>query len=335
LTKPTNTIDALIQLASYLKSGDEQLNAAIQKSCFENLWFTKSNYQLALAYWADHLTKDKLEEFIHDHLPTSSPKQVGIIMAGNIPLVGMHDLLCVLLSGHIAIVKPSSEDKTIIKLLVKRLEEFEPSLFGRVRFVEQLQKDIEVVIATGSNNSFRYFEYYFSKVPNLLRKNRRSIAILDGSESVTKLELLSNDIFSYFGMGCRNVSLLFLPRSMDIVKVIDAFEGHADLINHNRYANNYTYHRALFLMNQQQHLDNGFVLLKEERSLKAPIGCLYYTFYDDVSEIELFVQEERENIQCIVGNYSEWPTVDYGKTQRPDLQDFADEANTLTFLSNL
>ena len=200
---------------------------------------------------------------------------------------------------------------------------------------DTIPKSLDAVIATGNNNSYRYFEYYFKDIPHVLRKNRKSCAVLKGDETEDELKLLAVDIFSYFGLGCRNVSLVFIPRSMDIVKIIDAFEDFHELRNHNRYANNYTYHKALLLMNKDEHLDNGFTLIRECRELNAPLACLYYSYYDNVSEAYSFIEENTEDIQCVVGKNLKLKSVGLGSTQSPNLQDFADNIDTFRFLETL
>lgn len=327
-------IHAFVALGQKLNKTDDKLQYAVAKTYVENNWLTKENYWLSLNHWSKELVADKLTAFVQPYSYAKDPKNVGIIMAGNIPLVGFHDLLCVLLSGHAAIIKPSSDDKYVMLRLVAWLIELEPRLEKRLTVVERVN-NIEAVIATGSNNSYRYFETYFKNVPSLLRKNRKSMAVLDGSETTAQLELLADDVFQYFGLGCRNVSFVYLPEDMEITTILDAFMKYKDLENHNKYANNYTYHRALLLMNTEQHLDTGFALPKERESLHAPLACLHYAYYKDLGQVKSFIQKNQSDIQCIVGNYSKVDTTPFGKSQKPDLQDFADNKDTLQFLSEL
>lgn len=330
----SDIINAISQLSTICKPNNESLQAAINKTYLTNNWLTNENYNLSINNWLSILSKDSIKSFCKPYQYTSQPKKVGIIMAGNIPMVGFHDLLCVLLSGHIAIVKPSSDDKYVIPYLISELTAILPALRERIEVGEKLDK-IDAVIATGSNNSFRYFEYYFRDIPSLLRKNRKSFAILSGNESESELDLLANDVFMYFGLGCRNVSLLFLPKDFEVTKVLDRFMTFSHLANHNRYANNYTYHRAMLLMNSSQHLDTGFALFQEKRDLNAPLSIVYYSFYNSKLELEQFISEQKENIQCIVGKNNELATVDYGMSQEPGLQDFADNVDTMQFLNKL
>ncbi|MEN8696028.1 MAG: acyl-CoA reductase [Bacteroidia bacterium] len=327
-------IDALVTLGNRFTSDNEQLEFSVAKTYVENNWLTKENYLLALQHWQSELTQDNLSKFCKPYTYVASPKKVGIIMAGNIPLVGFHDLLCVLLTGHSAVIKPSSDDKYVILLLVKWLQEIAPHLTERLTIVERV-KDIDAVIATGSNNSYRYFEHYFKSIPRLLRKNRKSMAVLDGTETPEQLSALADDVFQYYGLGCRNVSFIYLPRNLEIVKVLDVFMKYKELVNHNKYANNYTYHRALLLLNNEQHLDTGFALPKQRVSLHAPLACIHYEYYDDLAEVDTFIRENRDDIQCIVGNYPKDDSIPYGKAQKPDLQDFADGEDTMQFLSEL
>jgi hypothetical protein len=256
-------------------------------------------------------------------------------MAGNLPLVGFHDLLVVLLSGNAATVKLSSDDKSLMGHFIAVIMSQSPELEQRIKLNDTLSKSLDAVIATGNNNSYRYFEYYFKGIPHVLRKNRKSIAVLQGDETETEIAQLADDVFSYFGLGCRNVSLIFIPRSMDIVKIIDGFESYHELRNHNRYANNYTYHKALLLMNKDEHLDNGFALIRENRDLNAPLACVYYSYYDELSEVHDFIENKREDIQCVVGKNLKLDTIDLGCTQSPNLQDFADNIDTFKFLESL
>ncbi|MDG2454380.1 MAG: acyl-CoA reductase [Bacteroidia bacterium] len=327
-------IDAFVRLGSKLNSTDKALKQMVTKTYVANNWLTQENYWLALGHWQRELVTDKLLSFVDRYTFTKTPRRVGVIMAGNIPLVGFHDLLCVILSGHIAVIKPSSDDKYVMLLLIHWLAELEPKLADRMEIVERVN-DIDAVIATGSNNSFRYFEHYFRDKPSLLRKNRKSMAILDGSETEGDLSLLGDDVFQYFGLGCRNVSFIYLPAKMNVTTILDAFMKYQELANHNKYANNYTYHRALLLMNKEQHLDTGFALPKERENLHAPLACIHYAYYQNEEQLDTFIDANSSDIQCIVGNYLKVQTIPYGKTQSPDLQDFADGIDAMKFLSSL
>lgn len=334
MLKLKDLISTISKLEQVCTPQNESLQLVINRTYVENNWLTKDNYWDAIFNWLPLLSESELSQFSEQSQFSNNPKQVGIIMAGNIPMVGFHDLLCVLLSGHIAIIKPSSDDKYVIPYLLEALTIVEPELFKHYKIVERMD-NIDAVIATGSNNSFRYFEYYFRSIPSLLRKNRKSIAVISSEETEEELRLLANDVFDYFGLGCRNVSLIFIPKDFDFTKVLDQFMIFKELSNHNKYANNYTYHRALLLMNSAKHLDTGFALFQEKRDLNAPLSCIYYSFYDDISEVYDFISEQEENIQCIVGKNIHADTVPLGKSQMPELEDFADNINTFNFLNSL
>lgn len=328
-------INGLCTLGQQLNVNTDEFEAIIYKACFENLWFTPDNCIKAMAYWKSQLVLQNLIAFSAPYPFAGTPKKVGIIMAGNIPMVGMHDLVCTLLSGHTAIIKTSSDDNVLMSHVVTQLQALGKDWENQLYISERIPKEIDAVIATGSNNSFRYFEYYFKNIPSLLRKNRKSLAILSGNESSEELGSLAADIFEYYGLGCRNVSLILLPEGSSIIPVIDAFEEYHEHKNHNRFANNYTYHRALFLMNQQEHLDNGFVLIKQERSLTAPLGCIFYDFYKDSEDLMAFLDQNQEQIQCVVGKNNQHAYVNFGESQSPKLQDFADKIDSMQFLSQL
>ncbi len=328
-------INTFERLAGQIVSESSERNAAISKACMENLWFTPENCVKALDYWAAQLKSEVLMPFVSGYEVAISPKRVGIIMAGNIPLVGMHDLVCCLLSGHKAVVKLSSEDTALMQFVIEQLLTIDKRFGERIEIIERLDTTLDAVIATGSNNSFRYFEQYFGNIPHILRKNRKSVAVLNGNESENELKGIAADVFDYFGLGCRNVSLIFIPEGVKIERIIDHFEGFSEVLNNNRYANNYTYHKALYLMNQQEHLDNGFVLIKRERSLKAPLGCIYYDHYKNQNELRTYLSTLENELQMICGAPELGATVDYGQGQNPQLQDFADDINSLDFLAEL
>lgn len=331
--KRKELIHAVIETSEKITTQKADLDSVIAKACYENAWFTPEHCWLAIESWLKVLDRQNLSFFLN-YPEIENSNEIGIIMAGNIPLVGFHDLLMVLISGHKALVKMSSDDKALMGYFLQMFKKH--AVFSdRIEIVDSLPKQMDAVIATGSNNSYRYFEYYFRDIPHVLRRNRRSVAVLEGSESAADLQLIAQDALLYFGLGCRNVSLLFMPENMDITKVIDAFEGFAHFKDHNKHHNNYTYHKALFLMNQEQHLDNGFLLFKEEQSLNAPLGTLFYSRYHDKKEIQAFLTAEKENIQCIVGKNSKQYEVVFGESQFPDIQDFADKVDTMKFLTEL
>lgn len=326
-------ISDLVQLSNLLSQENEALTAAIQKTYNENPWLTTQNYWQAIDQWKDLLNENELTNFASDNF-SQTPKTVGIIMAGNIPLVGTHDLIVVLLSGNKALVKPSSEDKHVITYLTNALVSIDPRYIDYIEVTESL-KHIDAIIATGSNNSFRYFEHYFSKIPRLLRKNRKSIAVLSGNETDGELQALADDIFTYYGLGCRNVSMVLKPETLPTEKVLDNFAKYSSITDHNKYANNYIYHKALTLMNGENHLDTGYLIVKFQNMVNAPLACLNVIDYANTDEIDSFLNTHKQDIQCIVSNTFSNANVRLGQAQMPDLDDWADHINTFDFLENL
>lgn len=305
----------------------------------ENQWFTNDSVLKAIGAWAELLNKENLSNWINNYTLNApeSPLTVAIIMAGNIPLVGFHDFLCVLVSGNKALIKLSSDDKILLKLVIKTLIEINPEFKDRIEIVEGAIKNIDAIIATGSNNSARYFEYYFSKYPNIIRKNRNSLAILSGNESERELKLLAKDIFNYFGLGCRNVSKLFVPQNYDFNQFFESIFEFGEIINHNKYGNNYEYNRAVYLMNSVPLLDNNFLLLKEDESLSSPIGVLFYEFYSEIDEVKNKIRNSSDKIQCVVcdKNINFTHSVNFGESQQPGLMDYADGVDVMDFLTKL
>ncbi|QHI35551.1 hypothetical protein IMCC3317_08970 [Kordia antarctica] len=301
-----------------------------------NRWFTKEQLRFALKNWAEALQKESLEGWTSTYnFNNSSSKKVAIIMAGNIPLVGFHDFLSVLISGHEVRVKQSSNDKHLLPYLAKYLEYVEPNFKGKIIFTEEKLTDFEAVIATGSNNTARYFEYYFKNKPNIIRKNRNSVAILTGNESEEQLIALSDDIFTYFGLGCRSVSKLFVPKGYDFQAFFKGMYSKSDVMNSAKYANNYDYNKAVYLMSLFDILENGFLMIKEDQQYASPIATIFYEYYDDLASLKEKLSEDAEKIQCIVTTMNFENQVDFGQTQYPKLHDYADGIDTLAFLTNL
>lgn len=262
------------------------------------------------------------------HTP-GTPKNVGLVMAGNIPLVGFHDFLCVLVSGHRQTVKLSSKDDVLLKHMVGKLLEWEPALGAYISFSDML-KNCDAYIATGSNNSSRYFEYYFGKYPSIIRRNRTSVALLTGAETGRELELLSDDVQLYFGLGCRSVTKLYVPRGYDFLPLLDALRKYGFFFEHNKYRNNYDYQLAMYLMNSQFYMTNDSIVLLEQKGLFSPIGTLYYEFYEYGTDPGAELRENND-IQCIIGNGH----LPFGTSQTPGLEDYADGVDTMAFLSTL
>ena len=253
-------------------------------------------------------------------------------MAGNVPIVGFHDLMCSLILGFKCTVKLSSDDKILIPLIVKFIQSRFDGFKEKVFFENNILKNFDAVIATGSNNSHIYFEYYFGKYPNLLRKTRHSVAVLNGNESDSELAMLSNDVFDYFGLGCRSVSKIFIPKGYDLDLLFNAFYKKRFVIDHNKYANNYDYNKAVYLMSEEKFYDNGFVILKEEKKLGSPIACVYFEYYDELVQVQNIIKINNQNIQCVVSNEKIFNGISFGTTQCPKLSDYADNVDTLKFL---
>jgi len=306
-----------------------------------NHWFTEENLHFALEEWSKALTKEQLEAWIIDY-PRDyfehdrGMKTIAIIMAGNIPLVGFHDLLSVLISGNKALIKPSSDDAKLIPFICQILVAINPEFAKQLEFAEGQMKNFDAVIATGSDNSSRYFESYFGKYPHIIRKNRSSVALLSGDESQAELEKLGEDVFRFFGLGCRNVSKVYVPQDFDIQKIFEAFYKYKYIGDHNKYGNNYDYNRAIFLMEHHDFLENGFFIIKENENLHAPVSVLHYERYQNLTSVKAKLEEQAEQIQCIVSEIEEIETaVPLGDSQKPRLWDYADNVDTLEFLRKL
>lgn len=309
------------------------LKDKIGQSIHYNGWFTRENVIFSLQQWSKALTQSNLDEWLKPYkFDKTEQKTVAIIMPGNIPLVGFHDFLSVLISGHKVMVKQSSNDKQLLPVIAGFLMNITPEFEDRIKFTEDRLTDFEAVIATGSNNTARYFEYYFSGKPNIIRKNRNSVAILTGQESKEELEALSEDVFRYFGLGCRNVSKLYVPKKYDFDDFFKAMYPWNTLLNSAKYANNYDYNKAVYIMSEFKLLENGFLILKKDESFGSPIATLFYDEYEDEKDLQEKLQKNKENLQCVVGTNFE---VDFGQTQKPKLWDYADGVDTLNFLEKL
>ena len=308
----------------------------IENSQSYNGWFTAENVCFSLTSWANALTDENLTKWLSNYTFSSTEsKNIGLILAGNIPLVGFHDLVSVLVSGHNAVVKLSSNDQQLIKLLVNYLYSLDTRFEEKITFIDGKLENFDAVIATGSNNTARYFEYYFSSKPNIIRKNRNSVAVLTGNESKEDLINLGEDIFRYFGLGCRNVSKLFIPKDYDFKLFFEAIYTYGDIIYYEKYANNYDYNKAVFLMSNFKLLDNEFLTLKEDTSYSSPISSIFYEKYNDLETVLNRLEKDKDQIQCIVSNQLESHHIPFGKTQKPELWDYADNVDTLSFLGNL
>ncbi len=314
---------------------EDELNPILRKSLIDNPWFTIENQKYALGQWADLLKKESIENWLSQYRQSEKPKKVGLILAGNIPLVGFHDVISVVLSGNIPLIKLSSKDQVMIPFLMKKWNEFSENSVS-YELVEKLE-NFDAVIATGSNNTARYLEFYFKDYLSIIRKNRTSVAVLSGTETDEELQLLAEDIFRYYGLGCRNVTRLFIPEDFKLDRLFENFINFGEVINHNKYANNYEYNRAIYLLNQEKFWDNNFVLLKEDDQLFSPLSVLNFSRYSDIKEVENFLAENEKDIQCVVASQelSIKDSVGLGEAQHPSLNTYADNVDTMQFLEVL
>lgn len=302
-----------------------------------NGWFTPESITQALKGLADMLNEESVSEFSSNIKNPEHSKTVAVIMAGNIPAVGFHDLLCVLLSGHSILIKVSSDDPALIPFLAGMLIYFEQDFAPKINFSEGKLINFDAVIATGSDNTAKHFEYYFGKYPNIIRKNRSSIALLDGNESKENLNLLGKDIFQYYGLGCRNVSKLFVPEGYKFDTLFEALYDYKYVLDNKKYNNNYEYNRAIYLLDLLPFLDNNFLMIRESSDLHAPTSVLFYETYKNKEQLVEKIKTLLPNLQCVVSNFDAdgIKSIPFGKTQEPTIFDFADNVNTLDFLKKL
>ena len=325
-------INLLTKLCEYFLMDDGALASIKQKANLQNPWFSIDFIDLSLKNIRQNfLQRDLLEKWAKQYniSEPSQQKNIGIIMAGNIPLVGFHDLLCVFVSGHKAIIKPSSKDDVLIKHITQKLFEWNDDSNNYIAFAENLKK-CDAYIATGSNNSSRYFEYYFSKYPNIIRKNRTSVAVLKGDETEEELNLLADDMLLYYGMGCRNVSKIYAPEGYDFIQLLDALRKYNRFVDFHKYKNNYDYQLALLIMNNKFYMTNDAVIITENESVFAPISQVNYSYYNELKTLTQSLQNNAD-VQCIVGK----DLIPFGSAQSPSLTDYADGVDTMKFLESL
>ncbi len=346
-------INAFVQLGLFLKQfGDISKNDSLSQingkfyDEFDDLilrqkayngWFTKDNVLASLMAIGDFLLEDNLKNWTENYsIKNVSEKSIGIIMAGNIPLVGFHDMLCVLIAGHHLQAKLSSNDNTLIRKIGEIIIFTEPSFTNKITFKERLD-GFDAIIATGSNNAASYFHSYFGRYPHIIRKNRNSVAIINENDKADDLKNLGKDVFQYFGLGCRSVSKLYLPKGYRIDTIFEAFyDDYQDIINNNKYANNYDYNKAVYLLGNNKMLDNGFLLLKEDEGLASPVGVLYYEYYTSVDKLKKRLLEVENELQCVVSSVNTpITTLKFGEAQCPSLSDYADGIDTMQFLLGL
>ncbi len=337
--KPDERIKSFALLGEMLRNAlsgiqaenTNDLNSLIERQHLNNSWFTPDNVRLAISSIANQLTTENLTKWTSAYPglgKRSTPLIVGVIMAGNIPLVGFHDFLSTLISGNKILAKASSKDSELIMFLSELLCKINPEFSDFISFTEDTLNGFDVIIATGSNNSSRYFEYYFGKYPNIIRKNRNSIAIITGNESADELRELGRDVFSYFGLGCRNVSKVWLPTGYELTELTRHWDSFSDLVQHNAYANNYDFNKAVYIVNKNKFHDLGYLLLREDAAFASPVSVLHYEYYDSEDAVKQQTEMFSEKIQCIVGKNH----VPFGKAQSPQLWDYADGIDTLEFL---
>lgn len=328
---------ALQKLSEFMANPSNEFTNVINSSFHSNGWFTVEEVQRSLFSLSKMLNTNDLDTWLTNIKLSQDPKKVGLILAGNIPLVGFHDVLCVLVTGNIALIKMSSSDDKLLPALLKQLLIIEPAFTNQIIYTERL-KDFDAIIATGSNNTSRYFDYYFGKVPNIIRKNRNSIAVLNGNETQAELQNLGHDIFDYFGLGCRNVSKIYVPTNYDLKNLFEPIEKYQPIINHFKYNNNYDYNKSIYLVNGVKHFDNGFLLVKEDKNFVSPLAVLFYEEYNSLEEVEETLILNDEQIQCVVSNIDlkiNKEKIGFGDSQNPKLWDYADNVNTIDFLQFL
>ena len=335
LNHQNKIITDFVTLANELLNRKDNWGEWARLAKIYNPWFTELNVAYALSSIIDMLQVDNLNALLEGIKFEQKGKKIGVVMAGNLPLVGFHDFMCILLSGNQVYAKLSTQDPVLLKIVSDILFEIAPELKERVYFVEKLN-GMDAVIATGSDNSAKYFNYYFSSIPHIIRKNRTSLAVLNGEETREELEELGNDIFTYYGLGCRNISKIYLPAGFPINKFFEAIEKFHDVGNHNKYQNNYSYNKSVYLINSITHLDNGFLLLTESTELVSPLGVLFYEYYSSLQELENNLLLWKDKIQVITSRQGWFPgSIKLGKAQRPEVGDFADGVNTLEFLAKM
>ncbi len=308
-----------------------KLQYTVNRQFVYNGWYTKENVQRALLDWSALLTEDKMKAWLNNYSFSEKPKNVGVIMAGNIPLVGFHDFASVILSGNIAVTKMSSEDSTLLPALLEIMVKWNPDFADHFRLTSGKIGNIEALIATGSNNTVQHFEQYFGHLPHIFRRNRTSVAILDGTETFEERKGLGADIFTYFGLGCRNVSHMLLPENYDIDLFFKGIYEYSEVVYNKKYGNNYDYNKAIFLMNKHKLLDNNFLLLKETEDLHSPLAMVYHHSYSSQQQIDSYLNQHKEEIQAVIGH----GYLPFGSAQSPALEDYADGVDTLAWLEDL
>ena len=342
----TSRIDAFVRLGERMLIESKQdcgskFESTVKETNIHNPWFTSENVYYAIDSIANQwLTRDSLNSFVakypKKYFAPASSKKVVVIMAGNIPFAGLHDMLCVLLAGHRFLGKVSSKDGHLISAIIDMLQEINPEFKDLIELSEVTLHGFDAVIATGSDNSSRYFEYYFKNYSTIIRKHRNSIAVLTGKETEEELTQLSDDIFLYFGLGCRNVSMLLVPKGYNFTVLLKAFKTWQNLDTHNKYMNNYEFQKTMNLMNFIDHIDTDFMLLKMNESIGSTVGVVHYKEYDDIKTVQAFLANHQDELQCTVGDCNIISdAIPFGSTQNPKIDEFADGIDTIEFLGKL
>lgn len=328
--KAIKQFSALLSSKSRSKDFQEVCRLAIQ----QNPWFTEANIMSAIQAWEHALKPVSIEKWLGAYKTSEGQKRIGLILAGNIPLVGLHDLLCVLVSGHTAVVKTATDDTVLMRWAVALLIEAHPAWASNIEFTEKMT-GIDAIIATGSNNSSRYFEYYFKDIPHIIRKNRNSVAVLTGQESDETIFELGKDVFDYFGLGCRNVSKVYLAAGANPTRLLQVWEPYrAELLSHNRYFNNFEYHLALLMVNRVKHYTNNALILLKSEQIASPVSMLHFEFYTDLTALDQKIHAQREQIQCVLAADGRIQgSLPFGMSQQPELWDYADSVDSLAFLT--
>ena len=316
----------------------------LNKLCSElkhyNGWYDEVNVRHMLFSLGESLKKEKLLKWVEKYNPSISElrdeKVIALVMAGNIPAVGFHDFLSVLITGNKLLAKLSTDDDKLIPAIAELLISIEPEFKPNIKFTTALLKSFDAVIATGSNNTSRYFDYYFSAYPHIIRKNRNGIAVISGDESDIELDGLASDIFNYYGLGCRNVSKVFVPENYDFTRLLEVFGKREDVSENHKYFNNYEYNKAIFLVNGRKHFDAGNILLVEDTNIASPISVLNYEFYNNTGEAKKIIEMDAYKIQCVVTKNEAFPSrILFGKSQQPELWEYADGVDTVEFFLNI
>ncbi len=312
-----------------------EFDELISKQKSLNGWFDRKNVLNAVDAVGDMLTKENLYEWVNSYSIEPKEKIVGVIMAGNIPMVGFHDFLSILITGNKVKAKLSSDDNTLLRKVAEILIEIESNFSNKIEFVDRLE-NLDAVIATGSNNTSRYFKQYFGKYPHIIRKNRNAVAVIHKNDNKEDIEKLGKDVFTYYGLGCRNVSKLYLPKGYKLDAIFEGFYHYKEVIDNSKYANNYDYNKAVYLLGNHQLLDNNFLLLKEDTALTSPVGVLHYEFYNDINVLRDHLKEIKGDLQCIVSTKNTpIDTLGFGQAQTPELYDYADGVDTIKFILSL